>query len=322
MAHARHSLTTTQTIAAMGSSLHRWTMSEPLAAFLAATILGSLVYFFGIVPLFKGGLQSVSEWAWTAWNPKGTQGHSRMVPFISLFLIWYHREEISRAPKKGSNLGLLSVAAGVLLFLLSVRCLQPRMALLSIPFLIYGSVVFLWGTHVARSFLFPCAFLVFLVPFEVIEQATFRLQFIITYFVGLISNVAGISLNAVGTTLTAGDGSFNFEIAEGCSGIRSLTAIAMLSSVYVHLTQDRTWKKLLIFGFSAIFAIVGNVGRLVTVMLVAKFINPEWAGTIYHDYSGYLFFPIAVGAMLLFGKLLNAGRSEPVKMPVAVPHPQ
>lgn len=237
------------------------------------------------------------------------QEHSKLVPLISLGLVWYHRKKIREAEKRGSNKGLVFLGIGIALFLLSARCLQPRFALVSIPFFVYGSVFYLWGKQVARIILFPCAFLVFMVPVAAIEQATFRLQFIITGIVGFLSNLVGIKIQALGTTLTAADGSFNFEIAEGCSGIRSLTAMTMITAIYVHLTQREMWKKILILAFSIVFAIAGNVGRIFTVILVAKFINPKLASGIYHEYSGFVFFPIALIAMILFSKLLNLNKS-------------
>jgi exosortase len=252
-------------------------------------------------------MASVAAWAWQAWTsgPAGNQEHSRLVPLISLGLVWYHRKEIKSAVKLGSNNGLIFVAVGIVLFLLGARCLQPRLALGSLPFLIYGAGLYLWGKEVARIILFPCAFLIFLIPFGAIEQATFRLQFIITSAIGFLSSLIGIKIDAVGTTLTAINGDFNFQIAEGCSGVRSLTAMTMLTAIYVHLTQDKLWKKIVILAFSILFAIVGNIGRLFTVVLVAKFIDPKLASGIYHDYSGYVFFPIALLAMLGFAKLIN-----------------
>lgn len=281
---------------------------EPLSALLIATIVATLVYFFGFVPLFiKGvfvsGMGSVASWAWQAWT--GNQEHSRFVPLIALGLVWYHRKEIKNAEKFGSNRGLLFVGLGIALFLLGARCLQPRFALASMPLLIYGSVLYLWGKQVARIVLFPCAFLIFMIPVAAIEQGTFRLQFIITSAVGFLSNLVGIKIDALGTTLTAADNSFNFAIAEGCSGIRSLFAMTMLTAIYVHVTQREMWKKIVIFAFSVVFAIVGNIGRVFTVILVAKFISPKLAGGIYHEYSGLVFFPIALLAMLGFAKLIN-----------------
>jgi exosortase len=284
---------------------------EPLSAFLLFAIVVTLVYFFGLVPLFiRGtfihGTSSVFAWAWQAWNPGANQEHSKVVPLVFLWLIFYHRKQIAAAPKEGSNTGLVSVAIGIILFVLGARCLQPRLALGSLPFLIYGGVFYLWGKQVARIILFPCAFLIFLIPFGAIEQATFRLQFVITSAIGFLSKLVGLHIDAVGTTLTATDGRFNFMIAEGCSGIRSLTAMAMITAIFVHLTQDRLWKKIVIFAFSVVFAVVGNIGRLFSVVLVAKFIDPNLAAGIYHDYSGWFFFPIALLAMYFFSKLLNA----------------
>jgi exosortase len=207
-------------------------------------------------------------------------------------------------------MGLVFIGTGVALFLLSARCLQPRFALTSVPFLIYGSVLYIWGRQVARIILFPCAFLIFMVPVAAVEQGTFRLQFIITGAVGFLSNLVGIKIDALGTTLTAADNSFNFAIAEGCSGIRSLFAMTMLTAIYVHLTQREIWKKIVILAFSVVFAIVGNIGRIFTVILVAKFINPQLAAGIYHDYSGFISFPVALIAMLLFSKLLNLKFSD------------
>jgi exosortase len=284
---------------------------EPLSALLIATIIVTFVYFFGFVPLFiRGtfvhGASSVLAWAWQAWNPGANQEHSKLVPLIFVGLIFYHRKDIAQAPKEGSNSGLFFILAGIILFVLGTRCLQPRLALGSLPFLIYGGVLYLWGKKVARIILFPCAFLIFLIPFGAIEQASFRLQFVITAAIGFLSKLVGLHIDAVGTTLTATDGRFNFMIAEGCSGIRSLTAMAMLTAIFVHLTQDRLWKKIVIFAFSVVFAIVGNIGRLFSVVLVAKFIDPNLAAGVYHDYSGWFFFPIALLAMYFFSKLTNA----------------
>jgi exosortase len=287
-----------------------WVKAEPLSAALLTAIVATLVIFFGLVPLFiKGvysaGLGSTAGWAWQAWT--GEQAHSRLVPFISLGIVCYHWKQIRDAPKGGANWGLIFVFIGILLFLLSARCLQPRIALASLPFLIFGAVVYLWGPAVGRIVLFPCAFLIFLIPVAALEQITFRLQFLITKIVTHAASLISIKIDAVGTTMTAADGSFNFEIAEGCSGIHSLIAMTMLAAVYVHLTQDRLWKKIVILTFSIVFAIVGNIGRILTVIIVAKLINPNLAAGIYHHYSGYVFFPIAFVAMLLFSQLLNLG---------------
>jgi exosortase len=284
----------------------RWCREQPAQAALLAACLGTFVYFYFCHRVWVLGAQTTAEWAQKAWMfAGGEQMHGHFPPFVSLFLVWYHRARIAAAPKGGAWWGLVPVVFAVLLFVIGARCLQPRMALLALPFLFYGATLFLWGRHVARIVLFPCVFLLFMIPVAALQQATFHLQFVITASIELLAKLIGISIHAVGTTLTARDGSFNFEIAEGCSGVRSLAAMSMLTAVYVHLTQDAFWKKALIFAASLLFAIVGNIGRLFTVILFAKFISPEIAGGIYHDYSGFVFFPVALLAMTGFAGLVN-----------------
>jgi exosortase len=284
----------------------RWVREQPAQAALLAGCVATFAYFYLFHRVWVLGAQTTAEWAQKAWMfAGGEQMHGYFPLPVSLFLVWYHRARIAAAPKSGSWWGLLPVAFAVLLFVVGARCLQPRMALLALPFLFYGSTLFLWGPRVARIVLFPCAFLLFMIPVAALQQATFHLQFVITGSIELLSRLVGISIASVGTTLTARDGSFNFEIAEGCSGVRSLAAMSMLTAVFVHLTQDAFWKKAVIFAASLLFAIVGNIGRLFTVILFAKFISPEIAGGLYHDYSGFLFFPIALAAMTGFARLVN-----------------
>lgn len=287
----------------------RWCQANPVSAALLLTLAGTLVYFFGFFKL--DGFLSLTSWSLMRWSPGYNMEHGKFVPFISLFLLWYHRGELQRAPRRGSNRGLIFLGIGLFLYVLAARCLQPRIALASLPFLLYGTVLFLGGPKLARLTLFPLAFLIFMIPVAALEQATFKLQFIITEAVQFLATLIGLKVNALGTSLMAADNSFNFEIAEGCSGIRSLTAMTMLAAIFVHLTQKEAWKKVTIFALSALFAIVGNIGRIFTVILVARFYDPKIAGGIYHDYSGYLFFPIAVAAMIGFSKLLNLKLSWP-----------
>ncbi len=284
-----------------------WCARNPLSALLLVTLIGIFCVAYGWYHPFMMGHESTAVWAWRAWNPDGEQSHGRIVPLIALGLIWMAKEDIRRVAGAGSNRGLLWIFAGLALFVLAARCLQPRMAIASLPFFIYGTVGFLWGSKAARVILFPCVFLVFMIPVAALEQATFRLQFLITGTVSTLSHLFGIGIQGLGTTLTATDGAFHFEVAEGCSGIRSLTAMTMLTAAYVHLTQDRLWKKLVIFACSVVFAVIGNVGRIFTVVLVAKYYDPTFAAGTLHDYSGYVFFPIAVMAMLSFAKLVNLG---------------
>lgn len=283
----------------------QWCRDNPMGALLLATITGTFIFFFGAVHLFVNGSETTAQWAKLAWNPEQDQEHSWIVPFVFLGLVAYHWEEMVKAPKQGSKLGLAFVGIGALFYLLSTRCIEARMALGSVPFLIFGSVLYVWGKNVARIMFFPCAFLIFLIPFGFVQAWTFQGQFVITHTVSILANLVGIQTTALGTTLSGQNGSFHFDVAEGCSGIHSVIAITMLTSVYMHLMESQIWKKAVVLLCSIGFAIIGNIGRIFTILLVAKLFGANLAGGKYHTISGYLIYPFAILAMIGLSSLLN-----------------
>ena len=286
-------------------AIQSWVKREPLSALLVAALAATFIYFYGFLKLFTNGQLSTLVWAWQAWNPETNYEHAKLIPLITAFLVWNARDKLKSAELGSSKWGWLFIAFGLFLFFAGARTLQARLTLTSLPFLLFGMVLYVWGRNVARILLFPIFFLLFAVPLNFLAHATAKLQFLETGAASAICNFIGINVHSIGTVVMATDNAFKFEVDEGCSGIRSLMAIMMLAAIYGHLTQNRLWKQLLIFGAAVLFAIVGNAGRLVSIFIVARLFGQDLAGGPYHTISGYLSFPFAIAAMLLFSKLLN-----------------
>ncbi|HEV2047545.1 MAG TPA: exosortase/archaeosortase family protein [Chthoniobacterales bacterium] len=289
----------------IGRALWEWSRRNPLQAFLFAAALAAVVYFFGFLPLYANHAQSIWTWAWMRFLPQYNQEHSKLIPLIVLCLLWYHRDDIRKAPKQGNNFGLIFLAIGIVSYVIGARALQPRIAIFGFPFLAFGSVLFLWGKQMARVLLFPIALLFFMTPLGAIEQTTFRLQFLIIDIVTALSRLFGMAVYPVGTSLYPVSGNWGFDIAEGCSGIRSLIAMVMVTAIYVHICEPKLWKKATILCFSVLFAIIGNAGRIFTIIVLAKLGFPKLAGGLYHEWSDWVFFPIALLSMYGFSKLLS-----------------
>jgi exosortase len=150
--------------------------------------------------------------------------------------------------------------------------------------------------------------MLFMVPIGGVIQGTVSLQLLASKTVGMLCAFLGIHVQIIGTTINV-DG-HSFEVAGGCSGIRSLMAMTMLAALYVHFALAEAWQQFVVFAGSIFFALIGNIARLFTVVLVAKWWDPEIAGGLYHDYSGFVFFPIAVLAMVTFGNVLSRDWSQ------------
>jgi exosortase len=301
-----------------------WLRRAPLQALLAGVVLAAWTYFFGFHQVFMNGAQSTAVWAWKSWNTSNDLEYGAVILPAALVIAWVHREDLRAAPKSTSWLGLVIALAGALLFVLSVRSLQPRLAMVGLPALIYGGVRFLWGRQTARIILFPCAMLLFMIPAGFLVSRTVGLQNLSAAVAAKLSTLLGIGVLSDGAALHALDGSFEFQVIGACSGIRSLTSMTLLAAVYVHFTQDRWWKKAIIFGGSLFFALIGNCVRIFSIVLVARFISPKTAGGLYHEWSGFIFFPIALFSMLGVANLLNrdwSGWLKPETLPARAPAP-
>lgn len=286
---------------------------EPVAALLLFTISATFIAFFFFLKIYAGA--PIMVWAARHWLPNLNQEHGWLVIPGALLLALYHHKELRAAPKHGSNWALLILAGGFLILLAGIRASQARISLASIPVILFGIIYFLWGRQVSRILVFPIAFLVFMIPVGALQQMSFRLQVFITNAVLWLSNLVGIKVYSVGTTLRPIGADWGFDIAEGCSGIRSLIAIIMLTTIYAHIFEKELWKKILLVAFSIGFAIIANAGRIFTIILIARAGYPKLAGGLYHEYSGFISFPIALLAMYFFHRLLNIRTSKTEKTP-------
>ena len=291
------------TFGEMSSRVLGWVRREPLGAFLLLASIAVLAYFFGFYKVFMNGSQSTAQWAWGGWNEENDQEHCWLIPPVILFVLWYRRDDLFKSVKAPSLRGMAFVVAGVLLFVMAVRCIQARLAILSLPILTYGVAEYLGGRKFARIFIFPCLLMLFMVPIGGVIQGTVTLQLLASKVVGVICGFLGVHVEIVGTNIIV-DG-HHFEVAGGCSGIRSLMAMTLLAALYVYFAVEGSWRQWIVFAGSILFALIGNVARLFTVVLVAKWWDPKIAGGLYHDYSGFIFFPIAVLAMVSFGNLIS-----------------
>lgn len=298
-----------------------FTLPIPIRAIIFAS-LGLLLMMYFLYPAFpttEG--KTLAGWTWYACNDKNNFLHGRFVPIAFGVMIWMAWQKTKAEILQPSYWGLAVLLLGLLFYVVAVRTLQPRMALIGLPFVVIGFTYFLCGFGIARHVIFPAFFLWFSIPVPGLEAVlTGNLQTLITrscYHVGLF---LGMDLTSSGATISIAGSSV--EIAEGCSGIRSLMALTMIAAVYSHYTQKPLWKKAVLFASSFPLAIIGNFFRIFTILVLTQMGFGEFAKKTYHDWAGMLlFFPITLAGLFLFDYLLNFNtRKTKVKRTVARTH--
>jgi len=98
---------------------------------------------------------------------------------------------------------------------------------------------------------------------------------------------------------------FNVDVADPCSGIRSLFAMMALTAAYAHFSQRTPLQKWALFACSIPLAVFGNVMRILSICVVAHFFGQDVATGFYHDYSGYVVFLAGVALMVECGRWLT-----------------
>ena len=282
-----------------------------LAAAIAAAVF-VLFHFQGNASSVAMEGRSVFLWLWRQWtHPGGDFSHVWLMPLISLGLVLRQARELRAAPKAASRAGLALTALLVLLHVAAVRAQQPRVSALALAGLTWSIPLALYGWPAARRLLFPCAYLALAVASYFLVSLTFQLRLFASAISAGTLNGIGIAARRNGTAIySAAGGGFHFDVADPCSGLRSLVVMTALAAPYAWLTQKTPAKKWLLFALAVPLAVLANTARIVTVALVAQWFGRESAIKTYHDYSGYIVFVVAVLLLLGADRLINVNYRE------------
>lgn len=284
--------------------------NDPWVWVSSILVFAAIVWFFGIESRFGSDrTQSVFGWLESAWNGENDYEHGIMFPFLILGLVIYQLKHLKEVAGKPDFIGLIPVLIGAMFYAIAFRTLQPRIAAGALPFLLWGSCYYLWGWRVARSLAFPFFFFWLAIPLPSFQQATTHLQLLATSMAHHGSTLFGVETRVVGTTILPLKGDWEpLEIATGCSGIRSLMALLMISSAWAYVAKIKLWQKALLFLAALPLAIVGNALRVVSIFVIAEYGDHKWAAGPWHEWSGLLlFYPFSLFLLLVLHSVFEGG---------------
>ena len=287
---------------------------------LISVIIGLMFMLFHMLgnTVANVGSRSAFQWMFARWKDTISFGadysHGYFIPFVSLGVLWYKRKEIFSVGVHTDSRGLAVVIFALILHWLGAKMQQTHFSLVSLVLLIWGIPFYLFGWELAKKLVFPCSYLIFCIPLNFMDIMAFPLRMFSTKLATGMLNGIGISAVQIGTAIRSTvAGGFEFDVADPCSGLRSLLAMTALTAVYAYFTQKTALKKWILFAASVPLAVVGNIARIVTVAVVAEAAGGKLALGIYHDYSGYILFTASITMMVVIGGLLNLEFSEVIK---------
>jgi exosortase len=88
--------------------------------------------------------------------------------------------------------------------------------------------------------------------------------------------------------------SMPLDVAEACSGIRSLLTLLTLAIIYGYLTETRKWVRVVLAVAAVPIAVAANSFRIFGTGLLVQYWDPEKAEGFFHAFSGWLIFVVAL----------------------------
>ena len=227
--------------------------------------------------------------------------HSFLVPLVSIAVIWTKREQLKTREQSFS--GIVWILAGATLYALSMVLEIRVLGAISLIIEITSLIWLFWGPRAVKALAFPLVFLLFMVPFPFIPDLAFRLQEISVFSSSHLLELSGLPITSAGAEIYLQTTVFTVGIP--CSGINSLVALLALAAVYAFILEGPLSKRIGLFVLAFPIAIIANILRIVSIIMVAYYANVQTAAGWYHDISSPIFFILAFLAVILAGRIMK-----------------
>jgi exosortase len=249
------------------------------------------------------------------WSADPNYQHGFLIPPVAAYLVWERRRQLMGTAPSPSVLGALWILGSVCVLLVGVLGAELFLTRIALLGTLAGIVVFLLGWAHLRIVAFPLLFMLLMIPLPAIvfNQIAFPLQLLASRVGEVGLSAAGIPVLREGNIIVLANTSL--EVAEACSGIRSLITLLALGIMYGYLTDSRSSVRVLIAASTIPVAIIANSARVAGTGIAAHYYGAAAAQGFFHTFSGWLVFVVAFMLLSLVARLvlLAAPRRHPVE---------
>jgi len=143
------------------------------------------------------------------------------------------------------------------------------------------------------------------IPYIVYDAFAFPLKMFVTKVsVGFLQTI-GVVVMREGNILMFP--STTLEVADACSGIRSIMSLLALSVAYGFFLRVSPLKRLIIALSAFPIAIVTNALRVIVTGILAQWWGSKAAEGFFHEFAGLAVFGVAIVLLVGLGALLGRG---------------
>ncbi|MDY6865779.1 MAG: exosortase/archaeosortase family protein [Halobacteriota archaeon] len=265
--------------------------SERLVVPLSIAVLIILLYF------------RTFTWLIESWVNNPYYSHGFLVPLISGYFIYKKQGTLNGIEREPKNIGILLLILGLLMHGMGQFWTVKFLSGFSLIVVIVGLILLIYGSEAMKSLLFPVLFLAFMVPIPPSFIFSFEMQTFSSAFATDLVNLFGITAVNAGSEIHLENCSFT--VGAPCSGLRSIISLMSLGAIFSYIHEGSNISRFSVVLSAIPIAIFANILRISSILAIADIYGSDVAMSFFHNFSGLLFFGLALLMLFAVGRWLG-----------------
>lgn len=225
--------------------------------------------------------------------------HGFLVPIFAAYLVWAKRKTLLEKHAAPTSSGIAVVALGLVVLLLGEYGATVFLSRVSLVILLAGLVLCCGGWQLLKELRFALLVLFLAIPLPAIifNEIAVPLQILASKLASHLLPLFGVPVLREGNVIELP--SIQLEVAEACSGIRSLVSLFTLS-VFLGYFLEKTFPRRAALALASIpIAIAANAIRIFGTGLCIQYWDPDKALGFFHEFSGWVMFLISLASLFI-----------------------
>lgn len=259
------------------------------------------VLVLGVVGVYAGILQNL----YFDWMNDPNYSHGLLVPLISAYFVWQQRKKLEKLEIRPANSGLVLILFAMLVLFAGIAAQEYFSKRSSLIFLLAGIILFQFGWEWLKSLALPVGFLFFMIPlpYIVYDAMAFPLKLFVAKFSVITLKLIGVVVLREGNIIMFPQ--TVLEVADACSGLRSLMSLLALGVALAVVSQKRTVAMVLLVVLTIPIAILTNMIRVIGTGYLAQYYGAAAAEGFFHEFAGMGVFVLAMVMLFVCSGLLR-----------------
>lgn len=239
------------------------------------------------------------------WSHDENYSHGFLVPVIAGYFLWQRWPDLKNREVKPDGIGLAIIVAGVLQLLGGWFGIEYFTMRSSLIVLLAGMTLLWFGREVFKTLALPLGYLIFMVPIPYIiyDMAAFPLKLLVTRVSVAFLKIVGVVVMREGNIIMFP--TTTLEVADACSGIRSLVSLLALAVAYAFAMQTSNRRRWLVVCSAVPIAIATNALRVIVTGILAQWWGARAAEGFFHEFAGMTVFVLAMAMLVVFGEFVR-----------------